>query len=165
MASKTAYQTQADRRTKTALKLRARYDAKARKAATQLGAALAGADDAKARIDRLNALYNVDISTQTLLVHDLKTAGIDAALNTAMAASTPGEEIQLFNANVDGNGGRAFKTEGVFGEIPGFVPAPTVPTVATVDTVPTPQPEATLTANVLCVDSLINNPDETVGRV
>lgn len=162
MPTKSAYQRQADSRTKNALKLRARYDAKARKAATLLVAALAGADQAKARIDRLNEVYGVDISTQTLLVHDLKTAGIDAALSTAMAASTPGEEVQLFNATVDGNGGRTYKTEGVFGEIPGFVPAPTV---STVSTVPTPPPGATLTANALCVDSLINNPNETVGRV
>lgn len=118
MPTKSAYQKQADKRTKNALKLRARFDAKARKAATLLVAALAGADDATARINRLNALYNVDISTQTLLVHDLKTAGLDASLASMMADSTPGEELQLFNANVDGNAGAALALEVVFGELP-----------------------------------------------
>ena len=118
MATKSAYQKQADKRTKTALKLRARYDAKARRAAAQLVAALAGADDAQARINRLNALYNVDISTQTLFIHDLVAADVPSQLAASMAASTPGEELQLFNPNVDGNGGAGLALEAVFGEVP-----------------------------------------------
>ncbi|ALW86858.1 hypothetical protein AUC43_18315 [Hymenobacter sedentarius] len=117
MASKTAYQKQADKRLKTALKLRARYDGRVRKYATALGAALAGAADAKARVDRINLLYGVDVSTETLLVHDLRTAGLPGTLSTSMAASTPGEEVQLFNAIVDGNGGAVLASEPLFGEL------------------------------------------------
>ncbi|MCC3155574.1 hypothetical protein [Hymenobacter sp. BT770] len=117
MASKTAYQKQADKRLKTALKLRARYDGRVRKYATALGAALAGAADAKARVDRINLLYGVDVSTETLLVHDLRTAGLPGLLSTSMAASTPGEEVQLFNAIADGNGGAVLAADALFGEV------------------------------------------------
>ena len=134
MASKTLYQKQADKRTKNSLKLRARYDGKVRKYATLLAAALAGAADARERINRLNTLYNVDISTETLLVHDLRTSGLAATLTTEMAASTPGEEVQIFTANVDGNGGSLLAFEGLFGEVAaaptGTPTAPAAPTTA-----------------------------------
>jgi hypothetical protein len=117
MATKTLYQKQADKRTKTALKLRARFDARVRKYATALVGALAGAADAKARLDRINLLYGVDISTETLLVHDLRTAGLAGTLTTMMGASTPGEEVQLFNATADGNGGAVLALEVLFGEL------------------------------------------------
>ncbi|MFD1469871.1 hypothetical protein ACFQ48_16705 [Hymenobacter caeli] len=116
MATKSLYQQQANKRTKTALKLRARYDGKVRKYANALGTALAGAADAQARINRLNALYGVDISTETLLVHELRTAGLGQALATATGNSSPGEEVQLFNATPDGNGGAVLALEAVFGE-------------------------------------------------
>lgn len=121
MASKTFYQNQADKRTKTALKLRARFDAKVRKYATALVAALAGAGDAKARLDRLNALYGVDLSPETLLVHALRTANVGGSLTSTLAGSAPGEERQLFNATVDGNGGAVLAPEAVFGEVAGPV--------------------------------------------
>ncbi|MCC3154572.1 hypothetical protein Q3A66_16275 [Hymenobacter sp. BT770] len=117
MLSRTAYQKQADKRLKTALKLRARYDGRVRKYATALGAALAGAADAKARVDRINLLYGVDVSTETLLVHDLRTAGLPGLLGTSLAASTPGEEVQFFNAIVDGNGGAVLTSDVLFGEV------------------------------------------------
>jgi hypothetical protein len=117
MATKTLYQKQADKRTKTALKLRARFDARVRKFATALVGALAGAADAKARFDRINLLYGVDISTETLLVHELRTAGLAGTLTTTMGASTPGEEVQLFNAAADGNGGAVLALEALFGEL------------------------------------------------
>ncbi|QKG55201.1 hypothetical protein GKZ68_00230 [Hymenobacter sp. BRD128] len=124
MASKSLFQKQANKRTKTALKLRARYDAKVRKYATALVGALAGATDAKARLDRLNLLYGVDLSTETLLVHALRTAGLAGTLTGTMGASTPGEEVQLFNATADGNGGAALALEALFGEL---VLAPATP--------------------------------------
>ncbi|NML65932.1 hypothetical protein HHL22_12015 [Hymenobacter sp. RP-2-7] len=116
MATKTAYQIQADKRTKAALKLRARFDAKARKYATALVAALAGAADARARLDRINSLYGVDVSTETLLVHALRTAGLSDMLTAATGGSSPGEEVQVFNPTANGNGGGALAAEPLFGE-------------------------------------------------
>ncbi len=123
MATKSLYQKQADKRTKTALKLRARFDARVRKYATALVGALTSAADAKARLDRINLLYGVDISTETLLVHDLRTAGLAGTLTTTMSASTPGEEVQLFNAAADGNGGALLALEALFGELAAASPA------------------------------------------
>lgn len=125
MATRTLYQKQADKRTKTALKLRARWAAKARKYATALVAALAGAADAKARLDRINLLYGVDISTETLLVHDLRTAGLGDSLATALASSTPGEEVQFLNPTADGNGGAVLALEALFGELAAATPTTT----------------------------------------
>lgn len=122
MATKTAYQSQADKRTKTALKLRARFDAKARKCAASLVATLTGAADAQARLDRLNLLYGVDISTETLLVHELRTAGLGATLAAALGGSTAGEEVQLFNPTANGNEGAMLNTEALFGEAMVVVP-------------------------------------------
>ena len=122
MASKSLYQKQADKRTKTALKLRARWDARARKYATALVSALTGAADAKARLDRLNLLYGVDISTETLLVHALRTAGLGGSLSTALGESTSGEEVQFFNPTADGNGGAVLALEVLFGELAAATP-------------------------------------------
>ena len=117
MASKTLFQKQADARTKTALKLRAKFDGRVRKYAAALGTALTGAADAKARVDRLNELYGVDISPETLLVHDVRTLNVGGTLAGLLAASTPGEEVQLFNPTVNGNEGGALDTEALFGEV------------------------------------------------
>ena len=117
MATKSAYQKQADKRTKTALKLRARYDAKARRAAAQLVAALAGAEDARNRLNRINALYGVDLSTETLLIHDVRSSELPAVLASMLSSSTPGEEVQLFNPTANGNGGAALELEAVFREV------------------------------------------------
>ncbi|NVO29667.1 hypothetical protein [Hymenobacter lapidiphilus] len=116
MPAKTAYQKQADKRTKDAIRLRARFDARARKAATQLTVALAGALDARERTNRINLLYGVDISTETLLVHSLRVAGLGQQLNAFLGESTPGEELQLFNPTPDGNGGAVLPLEELFGE-------------------------------------------------
>ncbi|GAB2784601.1 hypothetical protein HNQ93_002463 [Hymenobacter luteus] len=118
MATRTAYQKQADKRTKDALKLRARFDARVRKYATALVAALAGAEDARIRINRLNTLYGVDISTETLLVHEVRVANLGGQLSGLMAESTPGAEPQLFNPTPNGNGGAILAPEAVFGEKP-----------------------------------------------
>ncbi|WP_205701578.1 hypothetical protein [Hymenobacter rigui] len=114
--AKTAYQKQADKRTKDALRLRARFDARLRKSARQLLDALTGTAQAKARLDRINLLYGVDISTETLLARDVRVAGLGEALAPLLGQSTPGEEVQLFNPTPNGNGGALLATEAVFGE-------------------------------------------------
>ena len=124
MASTSSYQEQADRRTQAALKRRARFDAQARQSATALVEALAGAADAKAQLDRINLLYGVDLSTETLLVHALRTAGLSGMLTTALSESGPGEEVQLFNPTADGNGGAGLAPEALFGEPPQGASAP-----------------------------------------
>ncbi|WP_019949018.1 hypothetical protein [Hymenobacter aerophilus] len=138
MPAKTAYQKQADKRTKDALRLRARYDARARKYAGYLMAALVGADDARARLDRVNLLYGVDISTETILIHDLRTADTVGLLGGLLGQSVPGEEVQLPGPTVDGNGGLALGAELLFGEIGGSVPVSPTPTLP-----PTPPPTPT----------------------
>lgn len=122
--AKTAYQKQADKRTRDALRLRARFDGRLRKAAGQLLDALAGTAQAKARLDRINLLYGVDISTETLLAHDVRVAGLGEALAPLLAQSTPGEEVQLFNPTPNGNGGLPLPTEAVFGEPVVLEPVP-----------------------------------------
>ncbi|GAB3841663.1 hypothetical protein [Hymenobacter jeollabukensis] len=66
-----AYQTQYKRRMKRAISQRASADKKARRYAQLLADALTLAGSAAAQMNALNQLYNVDVSTQTLLVHDL----------------------------------------------------------------------------------------------
>lgn len=117
MAKKTEYQKQADQRTKNALRLRARFDGRIRKYAQQLVAAVAGAVDARNRLDRINQLYGVDLSTETLLAHSVRVADFAGQLNTLLGESAPGEEVQLFNPIPDGNGGAALALEAVFGEV------------------------------------------------
>ncbi|UYZ64852.1 hypothetical protein [Hymenobacter weizhouensis] len=117
MAKRTEYQKQADKRTKDALRLRARFDGRIRKAAQQLITAAAGALDARNRLNRINQLYGVDISTETLLAHSVRTGDLGGQLATLLGESTPGEEVQLFNPTPDGNGGVVLALEAVFGEV------------------------------------------------
>ncbi|MBD2716743.1 hypothetical protein KBK19_16985 [Microvirga sp. STR05] len=117
MPRKTDYQKQADKRTRDALRLRARFDGRLRKYSGALLAALAGALDARNRINRINLLYGVDISTETLLAHEVRVSGLGDQLGTMLGNSTPGEEIQLFNLTIDGNSGAVLALEALFGEI------------------------------------------------
>ncbi|MBW3127271.1 hypothetical protein [Hymenobacter profundi] len=133
--ARTAYQKQADSRTRTALRLRSRADGKVRKYAAALVAALVSAADAKACLDRVNLLYGVDISPETLLVHDVRTAGLGTQLSNLLAASSPGEEVQLFNPTANGNSGLVLDNELVFGET--VLALPSVP-VDPVESAPTP---------------------------
>ncbi|SHL94257.1 hypothetical protein [Hymenobacter psychrotolerans] len=68
----TAYQTQYKRRMKRAIRLRALADKKARRYAQLLADALTLGSSAAAQMNALNQLYNVDVSTKTILVHDLQ---------------------------------------------------------------------------------------------
>ncbi|ALW84322.1 hypothetical protein AUC43_03965 [Hymenobacter sedentarius] len=81
------------------------------------------------RVERINLLYGVNVSMETLLVHDLRTAGLPGLLNTSLAASTPGEEVQLFNVIADGNGGAVPAADALFGEVVDVPPVVVTPPV------------------------------------
>lgn len=112
----TAYQLQYRQRMKRGIKQRATADRKVRAYARLLATALADAATAAGVMNRLNTLYNVDVSTQTLLVHSLTEAVGAAVLTTALGESQPGEETVLFNQVPNGNSGQALATEAIFGE-------------------------------------------------
>ena len=111
MATITPYQRQFRTRMKRALRLRASSDSKARRYAQKLADALRLSQDAAAQMNALNQLYNVDVSTQTILIHDLLDAVQPDQLVTLLGQSTPGEELQLFNPIPDGNGGQPLPLE------------------------------------------------------
>ena len=69
MAALTAYQLQHRRRTKRDIKLRATADRKVRRYTEQLQGAVAAWDAAARVCDKLNRVYNQEISTETILVH------------------------------------------------------------------------------------------------
>ena len=71
----TAYQTQFKRRKKRTIKLRAKSDKKARRYTQLLADAIGTAEDAATQMNELNQLYNVDVSTYTLLTQGLPIAG------------------------------------------------------------------------------------------
>ncbi|WP_253805641.1 hypothetical protein [Hymenobacter taeanensis] len=112
----TSYQVQFKRRMKRAIRLRARADQKARRYAQLLADALGVAEDAAVQMNALNQLYNVDVSTQTLLIGDLRNLVTQSQLTDALAQSTPGEELVIFNQIPDGNGGQALPANALFGE-------------------------------------------------
>lgn len=113
----TAYQIQFKRRMKRALGLRSKADRKARRYTQLLADALRLSQDAAAQLNTLNQLYNVDVSTQTLLVHDLLDVLQPDQLTGLLGQSTPGEEVQLFNPIPDGNGGQPLPENPLFGEV------------------------------------------------
>ncbi|MDU0369603.1 hypothetical protein ACFPAF_04285 [Hymenobacter endophyticus] len=140
MASLTPYQRQFRTRMKRAIRLRASADTKARRYAQKLADALGVGQDAAAQMNALNQLYNVDVSTQTILVHDLQQLITPAQLTTALAGSTPGEELIIFNQVPDGNGGQPLPDNPLFGEAapgtPIVIVVPSPPQV--IDNVPPP---------------------------
>ena len=137
----TAYQVQFKRRMKRAIRQRAKADQKVRRYTQLLSDALRLSQDAAAQLNALNQLYNVDVSTQTLLVHDLLDVLQPDQLTGLLGQSMPGEEEQLFNPIPDGNGGQPLPADPLFGEVvagPPIVPPtptakPSVP-VATQET-------------------------------
>ena len=124
----TAYQTQYKRRMKRAIKLRSKADAKARRYAQLLADAIGAAEDAATQMNALNQIYNVDVSTYTILTQALHTNSGQEALLDHLAQSTPGEEFVLFNQVPDGNGGLELPANPLFGEVvaspPILPPAP-----------------------------------------
>ncbi len=113
----TAYQTQFKRRMKRAIKLRAKADQKARRYTQLLADAIGAAEDAAMQMNELNQLYNVDVSTYTLLTQALHANSGQQVLVDHLAQSTPGEELIIFNQVPDGNGGQELPANLLFGEL------------------------------------------------
>ena len=113
----TAYQTQFKRRMKRAISLRAKADRKARRYTQLLADAIGAAEDAATQMNALNQLYNVDVSTYTILTQVLHANSGQEALVDHLAQSTPGEEAVLFNQVPDGNGGQPLPNNPLFGEV------------------------------------------------
>ena len=113
----TAYQTQFKRRMKRAIKLRAKADQKARRYTQLLADAIGAAEDAAMQINALNQLYNVDVSTYTLLTQALHVNSGQEVLVDHLVQSTPGEEFIIFNQIPDGNGGQPLPDNPLFGEL------------------------------------------------
>ena len=142
----TAYQTQFKRRMKRAIRLRAKADAKARRYTQLLADAIGAAEDAAMQMNELNQIYNVDVSTYTLLTQALHANSGQEVLVDHLAQSTPGEEVVLFNQVPDGNGGQELPANPLFGELvtgtPIIPPAQTAKGAAPQrDTVPESAPE------------------------
>ena len=113
----TAYQTQFKRRMKRAISLQAKADRKARRYTQLLADAIGAAEDAAMQMNELNQIYNVDVSTYTLLTQALHANSGQEVLVDHLAQSTPGEEVVLFNQVPDGNGGQELPPNPLFGEL------------------------------------------------
>lgn len=113
----TAYQTQFKRRMKRAIRLRAKADQKARRYTKLLSDAIGAAEDAAMQMNALNQLYNVDVSTYTLLTQALHANSGQEVLEDHLAQSAPGEEEVIFNQVPDGNGGQPLPNDPLFGEV------------------------------------------------
>ena len=95
MPTLTAYQVQFRRRLKRAIRLRATVDRKARARTQQLADAIAAGAVAAKVINESNRVYNVDLSTQTILMHSLAENAGQQALLDKLSESTPSEETLL----------------------------------------------------------------------
>ena len=113
----TAYQQQFKRRMKRAISLRAKADQKARRYTQLLSDAIGAAEDAAMQMNALNQLYNVDVSTYTLLTQALHANSGQEVLEDHLAQSTPGEEVVIFNQVPDANGGQPLPANPLFGEV------------------------------------------------
>lgn len=118
-----AYQQQFKRRMKRAISLRAKADQKARRYARMLSDAIGAAEDAAMQMNALNQLYNVDVSTYTLLTQALHANSGQEVLEDHLAQSTPGEEVVLFNQVPDGNGRQELPANPLFGEVAAGIPS------------------------------------------
>ena len=105
MPTLTPYQNQFRKRLKRAIKLRAAADRKARAYAQRLIDAIGAGDDAAEVINELNRMYNVDLSTQTILMHSLAEDSGRERLLDKLNQSAPGEEMLLAVMIPDANGG------------------------------------------------------------
>ena len=123
----TAYQQQFKRRMKRAMSLRAKADQKARRYTQLLADAIGAAEDAATQMNALNQLYNVDVSTYTLLTQALHANSGQEVLVDHLAQSTPGEEVVLFNQVPDGHGGQELPANPLFGELVVGMPIIAVP--------------------------------------
>jgi len=96
--------------------MRASADSKARRYAQKLADAIGAAEDAAMQMNGLNQIYNVDVSTYTLLTQALHAKSGQEVLLDHLAQSTPGEERVLYNQVPDGNGGQPLPDNPLFGE-------------------------------------------------
>ena len=101
---------------KRAIRLRAKADQKTRRYTQLLADAIGAAENAATQMNALNQLYNVDVSTNTLLTQTLHANSGQEVLVNYLAQSTPGEELVIFNQVPDGNGGQPLPTTPLFGE-------------------------------------------------
>ena len=69
------------------------------------------------QMNELNQLYNVDVSTYTLLTQALHANSGQEVLVDHLAQSTPGEEAVIFNQVPDGDGGQELPANPLFGEL------------------------------------------------
>ena len=113
----TAYQLQYKRRMLRAISLRARADAKARRYTKLLSDAIGEAELAAMQLNELHQIYNVDVSTYTLLTQALHANSGQEVLEDHLAQSAPGEEVVVFNQVPDGNGGLELPPNPLFGEL------------------------------------------------
>jgi hypothetical protein len=113
----TAYQVQFKQRMKRVIELRAKADQKARRYTQLLADAIGAAEEATAQMNALNQLYNVDVSTYTLLTQALHANDNQQVLLGHLGDSTPGEEAVLFSQVPDGNGGQPLPANALFGEL------------------------------------------------
>jgi|GEM_PF-1531047 len=116
MPTLTAYQRQFRTRMKRAIRMRASADSKARRYAQKLADAIGAAEDAAMQMNGLNQIYNVDVSTYTLLTQALHAKSGEEVLLDHLAQSTPGEERVLYNQVPDSNGGQPLPNNPLFGE-------------------------------------------------
>ncbi|MCR5888319.1 hypothetical protein LRS06_11200 [Hymenobacter sp. J193] len=117
MATLTPYQRQFRTRMKRVIRLRASADAKARRYTQKLADAIGAAEDAATQMNELNQLYNVDVSTYTLLTQALHANSGQEVLLDHLAQSAPGEELVIFNQVPNGNGGQPLPANPLFGEL------------------------------------------------
>ncbi|OGX88578.1 hypothetical protein [Hymenobacter glacialis] len=135
---------------KRVIRLRAKADQKARRYTQLLADAIGAAEDAAMQMNALNQLYNVDVSTYTILTQALHANSGQEVLVDHLAQSTPGEEVVLFNQVPDGNGGLELPANPLFGELvagtPIIPPAQTAKTTETLvpERAAAPEPPATL---------------------
>ena len=139
MATLTPYQRQFRTRMKRAIRLRASADAKARRYAQKLADAIGAAENAATQMNELNQLYNVDVSTYTLLTQALHANSGQEVLVDHLAQSTPGEEMIIFNQIPDGNGGQMLPSNPLFGEAVATPPVVVTPPVLQAAAESTPQ--------------------------
>ena len=69
------------------------------------------------QMKELNQIYNMDVSTYTLLTQALHANSGQEVLVDHLAQSIPGEEVVIFNQVTDGNGGQELPANPLFGEL------------------------------------------------
>ena len=74
------------------------------------------------QMNELNQIYNIDVSTYTLLTQALHANSGQEVLVKHLAQSTSGEEAVIFNQVPDGNSGQELPANPLFGELAAETP-------------------------------------------